>query len=85
MEELLKSLTIFKYDKFNHIFYGVVIYILLLPFYTLSFIIPLSGVMIAALVKELYDMLHKPRHNPSVLDILATILLPLLFTLYLGI
>ena len=69
-------------DKQMHFICGLVIAVLLTPFIGAYSIVVVA---IVALLKEIYDYLHKDTHTPDVWDAVATTLGGLLgYIIYLG-
>lgn len=57
-------------DKVAHFAVGVLIYA---PLHFLDPVVGLLGAAVAAIGKEVYDYLNRPRNNPEIMDALATV------------
>ena len=57
-------------DKLSHFIVGLLIYALL---HFLDPVVGLLGVAVAAIGKEVYDYMNRPRNNPEIMDALATV------------
>jgi len=66
-------------DKLGHSLAGLIIFNFALLF--VSVWISLILVMLVAAGKEVYDYFHRNKHTPDVYDFLATISMPLVFTI----
>jgi hypothetical protein len=67
-------------DKTLHAFYGTVIYLVSLFF--VPSLYALAIVSTAAILKEMYDEFNKDNHTPDVMDIIATVFIPLIITMF---
>ena len=86
VEKILQALNKLPYDKALHMSYGALLFVVIL-FFTLLlglyWVVALYVVVIAAVSKEVYDFFHKNLHTVDFLDFIATIIIPLLLSIYL--
>ena len=59
------------HDKALHIIAGVLIYAVA---HFISPVVGLGAVAVAAVGKEIYDLFHRDKHTPEVMDAVATII-----------
>ena len=67
---MLNPLANIPQDKAGHFLVGLLIYALL---HFISPVVGLLAVAVAAICKEVYDYMNRPRNNPEIMDALATV------------
>ena len=67
---MLNPLANIPQDKLSHFIVGLLIYALL---HFIGPVVGLLAVAVAAIGKEGYDYMNRPRNNPEIMDALATV------------
>lgn len=86
IEKILNKLNLIPHDKALHGYLGLVAYeivffisnIWLIDF--ISALIACTIIIILAISKEIYDLVHKENHTSDMMDIVWTIAIPVLIT-----
>ena len=79
MEKLLNKLII-PYDKALHALYGLILYSLLC--FVVQPVIALVTAIVVAAAKELYDYLNQDKHTVDVMDVVATVAVPVMLFIF---